>query len=88
MPDRCISLVRPVAPPVRVYTDASADADRVRLGAKLPDGRALATALDADQPLHETWGPLDAIINQAELQCGTLVAATFAEELRGHDVIW
>ena len=90
MPDRCISLVRPVAPPVRVYTDASADADRVRLGAKvlLPDGCTLVTVLDADQPLRETWGPQDTVINQAELQCGTLVAATFAEELRGHDVIW
>ncbi|CAK0895584.1 unnamed protein product, partial [Prorocentrum cordatum] len=75
---------------VRVYTDAAADADRVRLGAKviLPDGRTFVTVLDADQCLRETWGPQDTVINQAELQRGALVAATFAKELRGQDVIW
>ena len=54
MPDRCVSLVRPEVPPVRIYTDAAADEGRVRLGAKmlLPDGRTLITVLDADEALE------------------------------------
>ena len=90
MPDRTASLVRPEAPPARVYTDAAATADRVRLGAKvlLPEGRTLITVWDADQTARAAWGPQETVINQAELQCGALVAATFAAELRGRDVIW
>ena len=35
-----------------------------------------------------TWGDQDTLINQAELQCGALLASTFADVLRGRDLIW
>ena len=45
------------------------------------------TIWDAMPDALATWGPQATKINQAELHCGIMVAATFPELLRGRDVL-
>ncbi|CAK0873242.1 unnamed protein product, partial [Prorocentrum cordatum] len=90
MPDRIAALQRPTVPPLVLYTDASADGERVRLGAKLlvPGGAVCVTIWGATPEARESWGEQATVINQAELHCGVLVAGTFPDLLHGCDVLW
>ena len=88
--DRSTRLIGPELPPILVYTDAAADESRVRLGAKVlvPEGKVEVAIYDVTPEIRSSWGPQDTVINQAELECGVMVAATFANLLQGRRVIW
>jgi len=90
MADRSVSLIGPVQPPVCIYTDASADSGGCRLGVKIlhPEEGTFVAVYDPPAEVTRMWGPQLTIINQAELQCATLVPATFHRLIAGRDVIW
>ena len=76
--------------PVIVYTDASAEGDRVRIGAMVipREGPIEVIVYDPPPEVIKRWGAQDAIVNQAELHAAPIVACTVPETLRGEDVIW
>ena len=76
--------------PVLVYTDASAEKGKVRIGAMViaPGARTEIVVYDPPQKVVDAWGTGDTIINQAELHAAPIVACTMPHLLRQADVIW
>ena len=90
-PERAVPLLPEETRPVLVYTDASAEHGKVRIGALVVvPGRSYADALVYDVPteVQQLWGEHKTIINQAELHAAPLVVTTLPESLRGREVIW
>ena len=90
MPDRLVSLHPGAARPLLVYTDASDEGGRARVGALVvePGRPAQALVYDVPDSVREEWGPQRTIINQAELYAAPLLACSAPRVLRGRDVIW
>ena len=89
-PARSVQLIPEARAPVLVYTDASDEDGRARMGAIVyrPGHKPHAMMLDATPEIRASWGPQTTIINQAELAAALMVAATVPELLRGMDIIW
>ena len=69
LPDVSLQLMSRISPPVVIYTDASADGDRVRLGGVLfEQGRKPAVWIyDVTDRMRPLLGDKKTVINQAEL---------------------
>lgn len=89
MPDRVARLWEHQEDPLVIYTDASHSERLTRLGAKVLEKGQLPEVMiyDPEPDIARAWGDQKTVINQAELQCGALVAETFADRLTGRDVL-
>ena len=69
LPERIVHVAPAVAAPVLVYTDAAADATRIRVGGLVlvPGCRPRALVHVPPAEAREVWGRLDHVIAQAEL---------------------
>ena len=89
-PDRCIPLSPGDWRPTVVYTDASADDQRVRIGAIIYSPGMLPAVMVYDPPdeIRKLWGEGKTIIAQAELHAVPLLAYSAAHRLQRRDIIW
>ena len=87
---RAVPVTLKVRKPVLVYTDASAEATGVRIGAMVvvPGQPTEVLVYDPPQEVVDRWGDGDTIINQAELHAAPVVACTMPDALRDADVVW
>ena len=89
-PPRTVPLLANPSAPVLVYTDASADHVRVRIGALVlhPGGKAFGMVYDVPEKVAQPWRGEGAGINQAELYAANVLAWSAPQLLAGADVIW
>ena len=85
-----VPLLAPPQPPIVVYTDASLEDGRLRIGAKVlvPGRRPSVVVYDPSQQVTAWWcGHSDHIINQGELLAAPVLASTVPELLRARDIL-
>ena len=89
-PDRRVQLFAPRLAPVLVYTDASLEAGKARIGAlvKIPEGPVLVMSKDIEGDLRMMCGDSDHFISQAELLAAPLLVHSMPTQLAGRDIIW
>ena len=89
-PDRCVRIMPGCAPPVLVWTDASADAGGVRIGALImrPGEPTAVIIYDPPAEVVELWGDGGTVINQAELHAAPVVAESAGHLIADSEVIW
>ena len=87
--DRSVALMPRPSRPVLVYTDASDEAGRVRVGALVIDaaGTGHVVVYDVPDDLRSEWGG-ETVINQGELYAAPLTVCSVPDLLRGQDVLW
>ena len=92
IPDRSLSLLKPTQRPLLLYTDASAVGLNVRIGALLVcDDASYCTVLDPPDDLIASWkcrADSEVVITPAELFASIVAFHTFADQLRGRDILW
>ena len=93
VPDRNLAVFAPAQKPVLVYTDASANGFKVRIGALLvADGdEFFCTVLDPDDHIATPWKcreDSDVAITPAEPYAVLVAFQTFEVHSRGRDVFW
>ena len=90
MPAKSIPITPCTSKPVVVYTDASDEPGRTRVGGMVlvPGAKPAVFVYDVSPKIRPLLGPQTAVINQAELLAGPLLLFTAPDLLRGRDVIW
>ena len=91
MPGRTIAIIDDADKfPLVLYTDASQDANRTRIGAEvlIPGKQPRPTVCDIPNHIVQSWGDLETSVNQAELFAGMVVGSTWRKQLRNADVLW
>ena len=90
MPDVVPDIFQRPDSPVVIYTDASAEGSRVRIGGIIFEvGRRPAIfAHDVSEQTRPLLGEGDTVINQAELLAAPLLVYSAPARLKGKDVIW
>ena len=88
-PDLAVDLVELPSPPVVLYTDASGEHGKTRLGAKLLiPGELPRVTVSGPQPEDNAhWVAQETVINQADLHAAFLSASTWARLLRHWHVL-
>ena len=89
-PDLAVNLVELPSPPVVLYTDASGERGKTRLGAKLRiTGELPRITISDPQPEDKAhWGAQETVISQAGLHAAPLSVITWARFLRRRRVLW
>ena len=89
-PPRIIPLLANPSAPVLVYTNASADHERVRIGALVlhPGGKIFGMVYDVLGEVAQPWRGEGAGINQAELYAANVLVWSAPQLLADADVIW
>ena len=90
LPDAVFELFARSGPPVVVYTDASAEGHRVRIGGIVyaRGARPSVFVYDVSAHLRPLLGEGETVINQAELLAAPLLLHSAPGLLRGKDILW